>query len=36
MTKYCMRKAFKFVNDLKNLAKEPYLKKKNSSKNYDD
>jgi hypothetical protein len=32
MTKYCMRKAFKFVNDLKNSNKNITLKKKNSHK----
>jgi hypothetical protein len=32
MTKYCMRKAFKFVNDLKNNNKNITLKKKNSNK----
>ncbi len=35
MTKYCMRKAFKFVADMKNVGKVVPLKKKNSHKMYD-
>lgn len=36
MTKYCMRKAFKFVSDMKNSNKNISLKKKNSHKMYDE
>lgn len=36
MTKYCMRKAFKFVSDMKNSQKVVNIKRKFSHKSYEE